>query len=200
MKSKLLRSTGITSLFVFITSLLFTGCKKDSHDGGGGSSEYYLTATVDGKAWTANVKSTLNNAPAIAATTSSGSVSILFLVGINAVGNDSTAIILIFPQNVEVSKTISFDATKYSEGGYIAETAPGATTYYSYNSTPATDGSGSFMITTFDQTNKLIEGTFSGTFGSQTSGRSAIQITNGKFRCPYTADVNQLPKSGGVKF
>ncbi len=186
---------GFSILFVLF---FFQNCKKDSGPGSD-SSGYYLTATVNGEPWSANVNSTLNNSPAIAAVTTSNGISIFILLGVKAVNKDSSAIAVLFPHRVTLDKATNFDASKYSEGAYVLQASPASSTYYGYNTTPATGGSGTFTVTVLDQSAKLIEGSFSGTFGSQT-GRPAVQITNGKFRCPYTTDINQLPKSGGLKF
>lgn len=187
-------------MLLFPALVVIQSCKKSSGNGDDtNTSGYYLTANVGGKDWSANVKSpTLDNSPAIAGITTANGINIVVLVGLTAVNKDTTAIALVFPQNLQLNKPFAFDATKYLEGAYIAETAPGATTYYQYNTTPAIGGAGTITVTTFDQTGKIIEGTFSGVFGSQT-GRAAIPVTNGKFRCVYTTGTSSLPLSG-LKF
>jgi hypothetical protein len=195
-KKTMLTAVRLTFSAMIIFTLL-QGCKKDS-GGDTNSSGYYLTANVNGTAWSANVNSTLNNAPAVAAATSSNGISVILVLGVKAVNTDSSAIVVIFPQNITVNQQYSFDDSKFSEAAYITSASPGSTTYYGYNTTAATGGSGTITVTAFDQTAKIVEGNFSGTFGSQT-GRAPVQVTNGKFRCPYTTDVNQLPKSGGIK-
>jgi len=185
---------------IFPALLIVQSCKKSSggSDDTGNTSGYYLTASIGGKDWSANVKSSLQNSPSIAAITTANGAKIVLLIGVKAVNKDTTAIALIFPQNIQLNKPFTFDATKYLEGAYIAEMSAGSGTYYGYNTTPATGGSGTITVTTFDQTASVIEGTFSGTFGSQT-GRAAIPVTNGKFRCVYTTDNSQLP-APGLKF
>ncbi|MEP7280148.1 MAG: hypothetical protein ABI813_15985 [Bacteroidota bacterium] len=177
-------------LFLFATQ----GCKK-SADGGNNTSGYYLEAKINGQAWSANVASSLNNSPAIAALTTSGSTSVVLLLGLMAVNKDTTALVLIFPPNITLNKTLDLDPGQFTEAAYVAEISPGSGTYYGYNTTSATGGSGKITITLFDKTAKIIEGTFSGVFGSQ-QGRAAVQVTDGKFRCVYTTDVTKLPKSG----
>lgn len=186
----------LTAVILFCT-LLTQSCSKSS-GGDSNASVNYLTADVNGQSWSANVNSTLNNSPALAVVTSSNGITVLLLIGIKAVNKDTTAMAVIFPQNITVSKTYAFNAAQYLEGAYISEIAPGSATYYGYNTTAATGGSGTITVTQFDQSAKIVEGTFSGTFGSQ-QGRPAVQITNGKFHCPYTTDVTQLPKTG-LKF
>ncbi|HTE12480.1 MAG TPA: hypothetical protein VK645_15960 [Chitinophagaceae bacterium] len=182
-------------LLIAVGFLLVQSCKKSSgDDANNNTSGYYLTANVNGQAWSANVNSTLNNSPAIAAVTGSGSSTVLLLLGLKAVNKDTTALVLIFPQNVALNKTLNFDPAQYLEGAYVAEITPGSGTYYGYNTTSATGGSGTITITLFDQSSKTIEGTFAGSFGSQ-QGRPAVKVTDGKFRCVYTTDITQLPKS-----
>jgi hypothetical protein len=199
----MLKMTGIRSIallmLLFPALIVIQSCKKSSGGGDTNTSGYYLTASLGGQAWSANVKSpTLDNSPAIAGITTANGVNFVVLVGLTAANKDTTAIALVFPQNIQLNKPFAFDATKYLEGAYISETAPGASTYYGYNTTPATGGSGTITVTTFDQTGKVIEGSFSGVFGSQT-GRAAIPVTNGKFRCVYTTGTSSLPLSG-LKF
>lgn len=188
------------SMLLFPALLALQSCKKSS--GGGdapNTSGYYLTATVGGKDWSANVPApALQNSPAIAAVTTVNGVNIMVMIGVKTANKDTTAIALVFPQNLQLNKAFTFDASKSLEAAYIAEISPGSGTYYGYNTTPATGGSGTMTITSFDQTNKVIEGTFSGVFGSQT-GRAALSFTSGKFRCIYTTGSNPLLNSG-LKF
>jgi hypothetical protein len=186
---------------VLSTTFVFQNCKKDSDVTGGTNnnpSGYYLTATINGQSWTANVSSSLKNSPAVAASTYVNGTNVVMLLGINVVNKDSSAIAIVFPKNITLSQSFAFDASKYSEGVYVSEISSGSGTYYGYNTLPATGGTGSFNITKFDETEMTIEGTFTGTFGS-VNGKPSVQITNGKFRCVYTTNVNQLPKSGGLK-
>ena len=185
-------------LVAVFLSIFIQSCSKSSGSSDNNASGYYLNATVNGQAWAANVHSTLNNSTALAVVTNSGGTSVLLLLGLKAVNTDTSAVVLIFPQNITVNKAFAFNAAQYLEGAYVQEIAPGSGTYYGYNTTPATGGSGSITITLFDQSAKIIEGVFNGSFGSQ-QGRAAVQIADGKFRCPYTTDAGQLPKSG-IKF
>jgi hypothetical protein len=191
------------SMLLLPTLLVFQSCKKSS--GGGdtpaNTSGYYLTATVGGKDWSANVPApTLQNSPAIAGVTTVNGVSIMLMIGVSAANKDTTAIALVFPQNIQLNKAFTFDPTKNLEAAYTAEAAPGSSTYYGYNTTTTTGGSGTMTVTSFDQTAKVIEGTFSGVFGSQTAGKPAIPFTNGKFRCIYTTTGSNPSLGPGVKF
>jgi hypothetical protein len=200
MKHNVISIKTIIACTILFTTLVLQSCKKDSDaTNGNNPSGYYLTANVNGSSWASNVNTTLNNAPALAAITTTNGVTVVVMLGIKAVNKDSSGIVVIFPKNATLNKSYDFDASQYSEGAYAAETTPGSATYNGYNTLPVTGGSGSFTITSFDETAMTIEGTFSGTFGSQT-GKPAVQITNGKFRCPYTTNINQLPKSGGLKY
>jgi len=195
------RIRAIAGSMLLLTVLMAgQGCKKSS--GGDGSatntSGYYLTASIGGKDWAANVNSPgLDNSPSIGVVTPFNGGALMLVLGIKAVNKDTTSLVLVFPQNVTLNKALTLDATKNLEIAYVAETAAGSGAYYGYNTTPATGGSGTLTITSFDQTAKVIEGTFSGVLGSQT-GRAAISFTNGKFRCIYTTNIQQLPP--GVKF
>lgn len=186
----------LTSVILFST-LLLQGCSKSSGSDSN-STGNYLTANVNGKAWSANVNSSLNNSPTIAILTNANGVDILYVIGIRSENKDSSAIAVIFPKNITLNKASAFNAAQYLEGAYISGTASDPGKYYGYNTTPATGGSGTVTVTLLDQSANIVEGTFSGTFGSQ-QGRPAVQITDGKFHCPYTTDATKLPKSN-IKF
>ena len=185
----------------FLVSLtLLQACSKSSgSDNSSTSSTYYMTATVDGKAWAANMSNNSFKSPALGGITTSNGTSIMVVLGIYGNNKDTSAFAVLFPQSTALNQTMAFDVTKITEAAYISETAPGTAVYNGYNTTPATGGSGSFSVITFDQVNKVIEGTFTGTFGS-TAGSTKVQITNGKFRCPYTTDISQINSLSGLKF
>ncbi len=185
------------TFIIFFSILFMHACSKSSGSDSNNAGNY-LTANVNGQSWSANINSSLNNSPAMAVVTNSNGTNIFLVIGLKEVNKDSSAIAVIFPQNLTLNQAYAFDATQYFEGAYISETAPGSGKYYGYNTTPATGGSGTVTVTILDQSAKIVEGTFSGTFGSQ-QGRPAVQITNGKFHCPYTTDATKLPKTG-LKF
>lgn len=189
-----------TSTLLVATMLLISiqSCSKSSGNSDNNAPEFYLTANVNGQSWSSNIHSTLNNSTALAIVTNSGGTSVLLLLGLKADNKDTTALILIFPQLIALKTALSFDPTQYREGAYVQEIKPGSGTYYGYNSTPATGGSGTITVISFDTSTNIVEGSFSGNFGSQ-QGRPAVQVSEGKFRCPFTTDANQLPKSG-VKY
>jgi hypothetical protein len=183
-----------TLLSIALVVLLFPACKKSS---GGGSdnnsnSEYYLNATVNGKAWSANVSNNSLNTPVLAAQTGSGSATLILVLGIKALNKDSSAFAIVFPKNITLNKTVVFNASQYMAGVY----APDATSTYATSKNINSDDS--LTVTGFDQTAKIIEGTFKGTFYLST-GTGTVKVTDGKFRTPYVLDVSQLPPSN-VKF
>src|SRR5882757_5739642 len=126
------------SLVLLSILATFPGCKKSS--GGGdtntNTSGYYLTATVAGKAWAANVGApSLSNSPCIGVLTKSGNVSVAAVLGVQAQGKDSSAIALILPSNIQLNHTVNFDVSIYTEAAYALNTT-------GYNSLPANKGSG----------------------------------------------------------
>jgi hypothetical protein len=173
----------------------FYGCKKSS--GGSDSNnnpQYYLTATVAGKAWAANVSNNSLHSACTGMLVKSGSVSVVIALGIQAKSStDSTAIALIFPSGITLGQQTTFDDKKYSEGAYATMTS-------GFNTLPANKGSGTITINTFDQSAMVIEGTFTGTFGLASGGTSTVKITDGKFRCNYTTQTNANPFPPNVKF
>jgi hypothetical protein len=164
-----------------------SACKKDS--GGGSSaanSSYYLSATVNGAAWKANVAN--DSTPVLAALSGTGSATLVLVLGIQAAGKDSSAFAIAFPANITLNKTIVFNTANYS----VAVYAPNATADYETVSGVASDDS--LTVTSFDKSTMIIEGTFSGTFYLST-GSGSVKVTNGKFRTPYVLDASQLPPS-----
>ena len=189
----------ISLLFLVGLSLLQACSKSSGSDNSSTSSSYYMTATVDGKAWAANMSNNSFKSPALGGITTANGVNIMVVLGIYSNNKDTSAFAVIFPQSTTLNQSTIFDAGKYTEAAYIAETTAGSAVYNGYNTTGTTGGSGSFSVTALDQTNKIVEGTFSGTFGA-TSGTARIQVTNGKFRCPYTTDISQINNLSGLKF
>ena len=163
----------IACLLIVLSMAFFQSCKKSSGSGGP-PPEFYLTATVDGTSWTANLKNGVND---VAAGTSGG----LFLVlGVQVKGKDSTAILLAFPVNPSLNTPKSFDPLQKSVAGYV--TVSGA-----YSADPAVNGSGSYTITYLNDSSKTVEGSFNClAMRTKGSGVASVNITNGKFRTRYT--------------
>jgi hypothetical protein len=193
-KSPNRRFTALINL-LFPLFCLVQGCKKSS--GGDASTSYYFTATVNGKAWAANTSNNSYHSPALGGLTTANGVGVAAVVAVQAINNDSSAFVVVFPQNITLNTQYAVNPAQYTEGAYVSEVSPGSASYNQYNTTSTTGGSGSLTITLFDQTAKVMEGTFSGVFGSLTGG-AAVTVTNGKFRCPYTTDASQLPATGGI--
>ena len=175
---------GLLAAALFV---LLPACKKSSGGGGGGSnSKYYLSATVNGAAWNANVAN--DTTPVLAALTGTGSSTLTLVLGIQAAGKDTSAFAIVFPADITLNKTIVFNVANYTEAVFT----PDGTATYATSSGVASDDS--LTITTFDKSAKIIEGTFKGTF-YMTTGSGSLKITNGKFRTPYIMDASQLPPS-----
>jgi hypothetical protein len=193
----------IRFVLIFLTFsfsiLLIQSCKKSS--GGGNSnppnSSYYFTATVNGKSFAANFVSPTDGGPGIAATTSSNGVLFVVAFGIQIVNtNDSSIFLIVFPATTPLNTPTNLSPGINTGAAYSAEASPGSTTYNAYGTNPSYGGSGTFTVTEFDKTAKVVAGTCSGTFGSSTG--STISITNGKFRCALTSSTSSFPPN--VKF
>ena len=176
------------SLFALLPS-----CKKSSggNDSGVDTSGYYLIATINGQTWAANVANNSMNTPVLAALTGSGSSTLALTIGLKAAGKDTSAIALVFPENITLNKMQVFNASKYMEAIYLSN----ATTEYETSTNVNSDDS--LEITTFDQSAKVIAGSFKGTFYLSTGG-GTVKITDGKFKTPYVNDASELPPN--VKF
>lgn len=188
------------SFAALIAVLLMTtpSCKKSSGNDGGGTpdpSGYYLTATVNGKTWSANVgANNSQHTPVLAALSGSGSATLALVLGVQAINKDSSAFAIVFPKNITLNKTVVFNASQYMAAVY----APNAALAYATSKNLNSDDS--LTITNFDQTSQVIEGKFKGTFYLQSgSGATTVKVTDGKFKTPYVLDATQLPPSN-VKF
>ncbi|HLK30798.1 MAG TPA: hypothetical protein VKT28_19630 [Puia sp.] len=190
-----LASSAILLFFLF----LFQGCSKSS--GGNNSTppatDYYLTASVNGKSFAANFVSTTDGGPGIAGTTTSNGIQFIVGFGIQIVNtNDSSIFVIVFPANTPLNTPTSLSPTVNTGLVYSAESSPGSPNYNVYGTNPAYGGSGTFTITEYDQTKKVVAGTFSATLGSTTN--STVSITNGKFRCTIIGTTSNFPPN--VKF
>ncbi len=187
-----MKFSSYTLLTLAVLSLSFPACKKSSGGSGSGgnntNSEYYFTATVNGKAFNANVSNNTLNTPVLAALTGSGSATLVLVLGIQAANKDSSAFAIVFPQNITLNKTVVFNPSQYMAGVY----APNATSTYATSKNTNSDDS--LTVTSFDKSAKVIEGTFKGTFYLST-GTGTVKVTDGKFRTPYVLDASQLPPS-----
>ena len=122
-------------ILLTLAGLLFASCKKSSGGGDTGPvSEYFMTATVNGKGWSANVVSPTLNGACIGVTTTAGNASVVLMAGVQAQGKDSTAIALVFPTNITLNTATSFAAQLYTAGAYAESATVG------YNTDPANKG------------------------------------------------------------
>ena len=185
------------SILILALTLLLTACSKSS--GTVNNSSYYMTAMINNLPWAANTSNNSFKSPALAGLKSQNGTTIVLVIGIKAVNTDTSGFAVIFPQNITLNQTFAFDPSQLTESVFINELSPGSATYNTFNTTATTGGSGSFTITVFDQTAKIIESSFSGTYGSA-GGSNYVVVSNGKFRCPYTTDITEINNMSGGKF
>jgi hypothetical protein len=185
------------SLLFLLCTMIATGCSKSS--GSENNSSYYMTGTVSGKAWSANLSNNSYKSPVLAGVETTNNITIVFVLGIQVANSDTSAFAVVFPKNTSLNQTLDFDITQNTEAAYIEEASPGSSTYNGYNTASTSGGSGNYSVSLIDDANKVIEGTFSGTF-ALTTGSGSVTVTNGKFRCPYTTDVDSVSNLTGLKF
>ena len=186
-----------SSVILLFSLFLFHACSKSSGSNTAPNTGYYFTANVNGKSFAANFVSPTDGGPGIAATTSSNGVLFVVAFGIQIVNtNDSSIFLIVFPASTPLNTATNLSPGINTGAAYSAEASPGSSTYNAYGTNPAYGGSGTFTVTEYDQTKKVVAGTFSGTFGSATS--TTVSITNGKFRCAITSSTSNFPPN--VKF
>ena len=171
------------TVFILFSASLFSSCKKNSDSPGGGniSAEYFLSATIDGKPWSANIKNGEEN---VAGGTRGG---FMFVVGAQVTGKDTTAIVLTFPASPALNTQKSFDMLQKSVAGYI-------NVAHTFSADAAVGGSGTYMITTLNDSSRVIEGKFSFKgVNKQNSTSVSVNITDGKFRTTYRDNVAPQP-------
>ncbi len=163
--------------FLFLALVLITGCSKTAPE-----PEFYLSATIDGKNWVANLNNSQNTT--VAAIISRNLVVVL---GSQNTDNTVTAVGLVFPKSVTVNQTVAINPAQSTALAYSISQTDG------YSADPAKGGSGTITIIRLDETANVIEGTFSGeTVFNQNSSR--VSITNGRFRTPlFTVAVTSPP-------
>jgi hypothetical protein len=179
------------ALIVLPVLFTFQNCKKSSGSSSSDSS-YPFTATVSGKAFSANFVNPSIGGPGFAEVDNTNGLSIMVCVGIQIINsNDTNIFVVVFPTNITLNKPINLDPTLNTGASYAAETSPGSGAYNVYGTNPAYGGSGTLTVTEYDQVNNVVAGTFSGTLGS-TAG-TTVTVTNGKFRCTITTASNPFP-------
>ncbi len=199
MKQQKLLRLAIASFIIFFGLFFLQGCSKSSGSGNNTTPNtgYYFSATISGKAFSANFISPTDGGPGIASTTTSNGVTFVVGFGIQIEnGNDSSIIVIVFPTTTPLNTPTYLSPGINTGAAYSTEASPGSSTYNAYGTNPAYGGSGTFTVTEFDQTNKVVAGTFSGTFGSSTN--TTVSVTNGKFRCALVSSTTAFPPN--VKF
>jgi hypothetical protein len=182
----------VFALMMLPVLFTFQGCKKSSGNSSSNSS-YPFTATISGKAFSANFVNPSIGGPGFAEVDNTNGLSIMVCVGIQIANtNDSSLFVVVFPTDITLNKPINLDPSLNTGAAYSTEASPGSSTYNSYGTNPAYGGSGTLTVTEYDQVNKVVAGTFSGTFGSAPGGQ-AVSVTNGKFRCVITTVSNPFP-------
>ena len=157
--------------------LLFVGCSKQTPE-----PEFYMVATIDGKAWQSNVANSQKTT--VAATISNNLVAVL---AVQSADNVNTGFGLVFPKTITLNTAVPFDQRNYTTLAYVLSNTEG------YVADPQQGGSGTVTVTRFDETAGMVEGTFTGEAVYNQNG-SRISIKNGRFRSAlYTTPVTTPP-------
>jgi hypothetical protein len=197
MKHKTIPRISAIAITALLGFFLLQSCKKSSGGSTAPATGYYFTATINGKSFTANFVSPNDGGPGIASTTTSNGVTFVVGFGIQIANtNDSSIMVIVFPITTPLNTPTDLSPGINTGAAYSVEASPGSSTYNSYGTNPAYGGSGTFTVTEFDQTNKVVAGTFNGTFGS--SANTTVTVTNGKFRCNLISSTSTFPPN--VKF
>jgi hypothetical protein len=192
--------TGSALLILLPAFFMMQGCSKNSNSNSNSidTTGYYFAATINGQFWSSNLTTKVQNAPAAGVLFSYNNTQLMLAIGIKANNNDSSAFFLIFPTAINLNQSTPFDSAYYVDAGYVVEASPGSSVYNAYSSSASYGGSGTLNVSLIDQTSTIIKGTFSGILGSTTGG-TAITISNGMFRCPYTTNSTEiLPAGSGI--
>ncbi|GAB3939150.1 hypothetical protein [Larkinella terrae] len=153
--------------FVFLLVLTLAGlqgCKNQDVE-----PEFYLSATIGGKAWRANVNNSQNITVGAAKVNN-------YVVVIGQQKTDKTAtLVVIFPKNVALNQSVKFTESQPSTLAYSPDDLE------AYSMEPSRGGSGTYTVTRFDEENQMVEGTFSGDAINIKTG-AKLKITDGRFR------------------
>ena len=188
-------------LFALCALACLNSCSKSSGGGGASnpSSPYYFSADLGGTAWSANVYFSEYKTYPIGVVEDVNGTDYMYILAFRAQNGDtSTAFTIVFPANVPLNSPITLDSVAGKDVVYVSEDPLGSGKFDGYNTATPTGGSGTVTLTRMDETNLIVEGTFTCTMGSVNAGKPAIAVTNGKFSAPYVLDDSQLPP--GVKF
>jgi hypothetical protein len=187
-------------LFALCALACLASCSKSS---GGGpsnpSSPYYFSADLNGSAWVSNVYFSEYKTYPIGVVEDVNGTDYMYILAFKAANGDtSTAFTIVYPTNVPLNTPITLDSVSGKDVVYVSEDPLGSGKFDGYNTATPTGGSGTITITKMDETNLIVEGTFTCTMGSANRSKPAIAVTNGKFSSPFVLDNSQLPP--GVKF
>jgi len=162
---------------VVVSLFVLAGCSKKDPE-----PEFYVSATIAGNAWSANVANSQNtNAAAII------NQSLVVVVGSQDVSGTVTSVGVIFPKSVAINQAVAINPARNIAAAYSITQTEG------YSIDPAKGGSGTLTVTRFDETAGVVEGTFSGDAVHNQNG-SRVSITNGRFRSAiYTVNVTTPP-------
>lgn len=165
----------VSGLIIFLSVIfIMQSCKKDkATPDNTPKDKYFLSATVNGTAWKSD-------------TTVAGDYQDQIIVlAIKVVNSDTSAFVFEFSDMLSINQPTAFNETHNNILVYAFQPVnnPGIST--NYLTDPSVGGSGTFTITKFDKTAKMIEGTFSGTGINSTNSNDKVTITNGKFSMPY---------------
>ncbi|RCR66536.1 hypothetical protein [Larkinella punicea] len=171
--------------FVLLFAITLTGlqsCKEKEV-----APEFYLSATIDGKAWQANVTNSQNTIVGAAKVNNQVAV-------IGQQKTDKTAtLVIMFPKNVTLNQSMNFTESQLSTLAYTPDDVA------AYSTEPNRGGSGTYTVTRFDEENKIVEGTFSGEAINISNGVK-LKITNGRFRATlFDAPPTTTPTTPGTK-
>jgi hypothetical protein len=158
--------------------LLYTGCKKDNPSPANTTSEYYITATIGGKAW--------NTYGGNNTFVGGGQYLQGYLVAAAQLNNNSM-LILTIPPNPVIGQPINFSLANFIYLVYTDDYKQ--TNPASPNEIIAT--SGTVVISDFDTSKSIIEGAFN-CQGYNSYLLAPITIS-GNFKVPYVYNFNGLP-------
>lgn len=155
-----MKNLSVRLLTVAILALIsVVACKKDKDNDAAA-----LSATINGTAYQPSLVTAIDN---------SGYISI---AGMQIQAGDSLLLSLDIPDTAHVNNSIDL----YSGG--ITFTKWKSKTIYTYNF----NGShGSTTLTSWDKTNKKVEGKFNGVIYSLTNSKDSVVVTNGQFNTTY---------------
>jgi len=175
--------------FIVLACLTYIlpGCKKNNSsqpatENNTQGGKYYLTGTVNGVSWKADV---------VAA---GDTTNLIIIIGAQMVNKDTSAIVLSFPDLATINQSYPFNfSVNSSLAGYLSNTSN--TTLYFYATIYSVGGStGDFTITKLDRTANMVSGIYTATV-TNNSSKNTLTITNGTFNMPFVMSTPSLPSN-----